>query len=347
MQNTLLNSLISIPSVSREETAAADMLQRYLASMGLEVHRTADNLWVESEPQGTKPTLLLDAHIDTVKPVSGWKRNPFIPSYEGGRLYGLGANDDGGSVVALLEAFCRLSAREQPYRLVLSLSAEEEVSGKNGLERVLSEIGPVSLAVVGEPTGMRMAVAEKGLMVLDCTAEGVSAHAAGSGGVNAIYKAVEAIERLRRLSFEKESEFLGPVKITVAQIQAGSQHNVVPDLCSFVVDVRSNGLYSNEEVLSLIKESVADLCLVNERSTRLQSSRADMTLPIVVRGKSMGVEMYGSPTLSNQALLSCPSVKIGPGDSARSHTADEYIELKEIENAVRIYFELLDGLKID
>lgn len=347
MPNTLLNRLISIPSVSREEAAAADMLQLHLTSLGLYVHRIANNLWVESEPCGEKPTLLLDAHIDTVKPASGWKRDPFTPTQEGGRLYGLGANDDGGSVVALLEVFRILSARVQPYRLVLSLSAEEEVSGKNGLERVLPEIGPLSLAVVGEPTGMRMAVAEKGLMVLDCTTCGVSSHAAVDGGVNAIYKAMEVIGRLRTLSFAKVSEFLGPVKITVTQIQAGTQHNVVPDSCSFVADVRGNGLYSNEEILSIVKDSVADICEVRERSTRLQSSSTNLELPIVARGKFLGLELFGSPTLSNQALLSCPSVKIGPGDSSRSHTADEYIVLKEIEDAVRIYTALLDGLKID
>lgn len=347
MQNTLLNKLISIPSVSREESAVADMLQQHLSAMGLDVHRVENNLWVESEPAGTKPTLLLNAHIDTVKPASGWKRDPFTPTEEGGRVYGLGSNDDGGSVVALTEAYKILTAKEQPYRLVLSLSAEEEVSGKNGIERVLAEIGPVALAVVGEPTGMQMAVAEKGLMVLDCAAHGVSGHAARNEGVNAIYKALPAIDWLRTHNFEKVSEFLGPVKLTVAQIQAGTQHNVVPDLCTFVVDVRSNDLYSNGELLAEIKEAIGGWCDVQERSTRLQSSHIDLNSPIVRRGKSLGLSVFGSPTLSNQALLSCPSLKIGPGMSARSHTADEYIELKAIEDAVPVYVDLLDGLKID
>ena len=347
MQSTLLNKLIEIPSVSREEAAAADMLQQYLLAQGLEPHRVENNLWVESSPAGEKPTLLLNAHIDTVKPASGWKRDPFTPTREGGRIYGLGSNDDGGSVVALLEAYKILSAGEQPYRLVLSLSAEEEVSGKGGIEKVLEQIGPVAFAVVGEPTGMQMAVAEKGLMVLDCAARGVSGHAARNEGVNAIYKALPAVEWLRTYSFGKVSPFLGPVKMTVSQIQAGTQHNVVPDLCTFVVDVRSNGLYSNEEILSEIKTALRGLCDVKERSTRLQSSHLDLSAPIVGRGKALGLGVFGSPTLSNQALLSCPSLKIGPGDSARSHTADEYIEIKEIEEAVPLYVKLLDGLKID
>lgn len=347
MQNTLLNKLISIPSVSREESAVADMLQQHLSGEGLRAHRVGNNLWLESEPLWAKPTLLLNAHIDTVKPASGWKRNPFAASEEAGRVYGLGANDDGGSVVAMLEAYRILAAKEQPYRIVLSLTAEEEVSGKGGIEMALAEIGPVALAIVGEPTGMQMAVAEKGLMVLDCAAHGVSGHAARNEGVNAIYKALPAIEWIRSHEFEKVSPFLGPVKMTVAQVQAGTQHNVVPDLCTFVVDVRSNGMYTNEELLAAIKASIGGFCDVKERSTRLQSSHLDLSTEVVKRGGALGLSTFGSPTLSNQALLACPSLKIGPGDSARSHTADEYIELKEIEEAVKVYVDLLDGLKID
>ena len=341
----LLQKLISIPSLSRDEKAVADFLEAWLAGEGLAPHRCGNNLWC---CHGEGPAVLLDAHIDTVKPVAGWTRDPFTPSLEGIRLYGLGSNDDGASVVALIEAYKRLIARPQPFTLVLSLSAEEESSGRNGLEISLAEIeaacGPVACGIFGEPTSLEMVVAEKGLMVLDCSVKGVAGHAARNTGVNAIYKALPAIEWFRNKQFEKVSDQLGPVKMTVTQIAAGTQHNVIPDICTFVVDVRSNGLYTNEDLLELIQAEAP--CEVAARSTRLHGSAIPADHPLVKRGVSLGLPAVGSPTLSNQALVRFPSVKLGPGDSPRSHTADEYVCVDDIGKAVDIYVNLLDNLSI-
>ena len=341
----LLQKLISIPSLSRDEKAVADFLETWLSDAGLTPHRAGNNLWC---CHGEGPAILLDAHIDTVKPVSGWTRDPFTPSVEGGRLYGLGSNDDGASVVALIEAYKRLIARPQPYTLVLSLSAEEESSGRNGLEISLAEIeaacGPVVCGVFGEPTSLEMVVAEKGLMVLDCSVQGVAGHAARNTGVNAIYKALPAVQWFKDKQFDKVSDLLGPVKMTVTQINAGTQHNVIPDLCSFVVDVRSNGLYSNEELLALIQAEAP--CTVEARSVRLCGSSIAADHPLVRRGLALGLPAVGSPTLSNQALVRFPSVKLGPGDSPRSHTADEYVLVDDIGKAVDIYVSLLDHLVV-
>ncbi len=344
VKTELLENLIRIPSFSREEGAAADYLERWMLEEGFAVRRKGHNLWVESCPTDGRPTILLNAHIDTVKPASGYTRDPFGPVIEDGRLYGLGSNDDGGSLLALIQTYSSLLRRPQPYRLVLSATAEEEVSGVGGLELILPEVGKVDFGVIGEPTGMRMAVAEKGLMVLDCTACGKSGHAARNEGVNAIYKALEDIDWFRCHQFEKVSDFLGPVKMTVTQIAAGTQHNVVPDKCTFVVDVRPNGMYTNPELLSMIKSSVS--CEVKERSTRIGSSHLPLEHPAVVRGLSLGLEPFGSPTTSNQALCPFPTLKIGPGESSRSHSADEFICLDEIEKGVEVYTALLDGLKI-
>lgn len=344
VKTELLENLIRIPSFSREEGAAADYLERWMLEEGFAVRRKGHNLWVESCPPDGRPTILLNAHIDTVKPASGYTRDPFGPVVEDGRLYGLGSNDDGGSLLALIQTYSSLLRRPQPYRLVLSATAEEEVSGVGGLELILPEIGKVDFGVIGEPTGMRMAVAEKGLMVLDCTARGKSGHAARNEGVNAIYKALEDIDWFRGHQFERVSDFLGPVKMTVTQIAAGTQHNVVPDKCTFVVDVRPNGMYTNPELLSMIKSSVS--CEVKERSTRIGSSHLPLDHPAVVRGLSLGLEPFGSPTTSNQALCPFPTLKIGPGESSRSHSADEFICLDEIEKGVEVYTALLDGLKI-
>lgn len=340
----LLSSLIRIPSVSRDESAAADLLEQWMKTHGLFPQRKGNNIWVsECDPDG-RPTLLLNAHIDTVKPASGYTRDPFTPSIEDGRLYGLGSNDDGGSLVALLAAYMKLAGTGQPYRLIYSATAEEEVSGREGLDLIREELGDVALGIMGEPTRMELAVAERGLMVLDCTAEGKSGHAARNEGINAIYKALEDIEWFRNHQFEKVSGYLGPVKMSVTQINAGTQHNVVPDKCTFVVDVRPNGMYTNLELLSMIKESVS--CQVKERSTRINSSSIDENHPVVRRGISLGLRTFGSPTTSNQSLVSFPTVKIGPGDSARSHSADEYIRIDEIEQGVETYVRLLEGLEL-
>lgn len=340
----LLKNMIRIPSFSRDEGAVADFLERWMLTEGFAARRLGNNLWIESGPADGRPTILLNAHIDTVKPASGYTRDPFTPEIEDGCLYGLGSNDDGGSLVALLETYSRLIQKEQPYRLIFSATAEEEVSGKGGLDLILPELDRIDFGVMGEPTGMRMAVAERGLMVLDCTAYGKSGHAARNEGVNAIYKAIEDIQWFKSHSFDRVSDFLGAVKMSVTQINAGTQHNVVPDKCTFVVDVRPNGMYTNPELLELIKSSVS--CEVKERSTRIGSSHLPMDHPAVVRGLSLGLEPFGSPTTSNQALCHFPTLKIGPGDSARSHSADEYIRLDEIADGIETYVALLDGLTL-
>lgn len=340
----LLKNMIRIPSFSRDEGAVADFLERWMLTEGFAARRLGNNLWMESGPADGRPTILLNAHIDTVKPASGYTRDPFTPEIEDGCLYGLGSNDDGGSLAALLETYSRLIQKEQPYRLIFSATAEEEVSGKGGLDLILPELGRIDFGVMGEPTGMRMAVAERGLMVLDCTAYGKSGHAARNEGVNAIYKAIVDIQWFKSHSFDRVSDFLGAVKMSVTQINAGTQHNVVPDRCTFVVDVRPNGMYTNPELLELIKSSVS--CEVKERSTRIGSSHLPMDHPAVVRGLSLGLEPFGSPTTSNQALCHFPTLKIGPGDSARSHSADEYIRLDEIADGIETYVALLDGLTL-
>ena len=342
----LLKGMISRPSFSREETAVADYLQKCWSDAGHHVFRKGNNLWIIAPGfDFAKPTLLLNSHIDTVKPAAGWQKDPFLPEEtEDDRLYGLGSNDAGASVVSLYEAFTILSAKAQPYNLIFLASCEEEVSGKNGIESVLPELPPIRFAVVGEPTGMRPAIAEKGLMVLDCVATGKAGHAARNEGVNAIYKAIEDINWFSTYQFPEKSDLLGPVKMTVTIIKAGTQHNVVPDRCEFTVDIRSNEFYSNERLFELIKEQVG--CEIKARSFRLNSSRTEPEHPFVQRCLMLGNEPFGSPTLSDQALMRFPSVKIGPGDSARSHSADEYIYGTEIRDAITTYVRLLDGLAL-
>jgi acetylornithine deacetylase len=341
----LLKGMISTPSFSCEEEQVADFLQAYWTHAGQAVNRQGNNLWLSTGYNTVKPTLLLNSHIDTVRPVSGWTKDAFTPDEpEYDILYGLGSNDAGASVVSLYEAFAILSEREQPYNLIFLASAEEEISGKNGVESILPLLPGISFAVVGEPTGMQPAVAEKGLMVLDCTVTGKAGHAARNEGINAISLAVGDVEWFHRFRFPCESELLGAVKMSVTQIQAGTQHNVIPALCTFVVDIRSNEFYSNEELLQQIKGYVR--CDVTPRSTRLNSSRTDMNHPFIKRAVMMGKQPFGSPTLSDQALLPFASVKIGPGDSARSHSADEYIRPSEIREAIDTYVMLLDGLEI-
>jgi len=341
----LLCDLISIPSLSREEEKVADFLEKHLESKGYVASRSGNNIWLMSPGFDTvRPTVLLNSHIDTVKPVSAWVRKPFVPSVEDGKLYGLGSNDAGASVVSLLETYIHLTKIHQPYNLIFAATAEEEISGKNGIERLIKELPRIDFAIVGEPTGMHLAVAEKGLMVLDCTSLGKAGHAAREEGENAIYMALKDVEWFRNYEFEKKSALLGSVKMSVTQINAGTQHNVVPDKCSFVVDVRSNELYSNDEILSEIRQQVH--CQVQPRSTRLCSTATPLNHPFVLRAKEFKRDIYGSPTLSDQALMPFPSVKVGPGQSARSHTADEYILVSEINEAIEIYIDLLAQLEI-
>lgn len=341
----LLKSLISIPSLSREENEAATYLENYFVKLGFTPVRKGNNIWIQSLGFDTsKPTILLNSHIDTVKPVSGWTYDPFLPIQQDDRLYGLGSNDAGASLVSLLHAFLLLQNKKQDYNLVFLASCEEEVSGKNGVESVLKDIPQPDFGIVGEPTGMNPAIAEKGLMVLDCTSHGRSGHAARNEGENAIYKAMKDIEWFRTFQFPNESELLGPVKMTVTMINAGTQHNVVPDCCQFVVDVRSNELYSNQQLFDIINSNTTSE--IKARSFRLNSSSIAIENPFVQRAIITGREPYGSPTLSDQALMPFPTLKMGPGDSARSHTADEYILLSEIREAIEYYVKLLDGLRL-
>lgn len=342
----LLKRLIATPSISREEGAAADIMCSVIEGLGFEVHRSGNNVWAEArEHNPLKPTILLDAHIDTVKPNASWQREPFEPTIEEGRLYGLGSNDTGGSVVSMLAVFEALSRKEQPYNLIYLASAEEEVSGTGGVRAVLSDLGEVDFAIVGEPTQMQPAIAEKGLIVLDCVACGRAGHAAREEGLNAIYEALPDIEWFRCHRFERVSPLLGPVKMSVTGVMAGTQHNVIPDECRFMVDVRVNECYRNEELLSEICSAVK--CEVTPRSTHLNSSAIDVGHPAVKRLVDMGRVPFGSPTMSNQAVMPFTTLKLGPGDSARSHTADEYICLEEIAQAIDIYEKVLDNLIIE
>ena len=342
----LLQTLITIPSYSREEVTRADYLQKYIESRGCLVNRRENNLWIIAPGfDESKPTLLLNSHIDTVRPTSGWTKEPHVPVVERGMLFGLGSNDAGASLVSLLHAFFILSERKQSYNLIFAASAEEEVSGKNGMELLLTELPHLDFAIVGEPTQMNIAIAEKGLMVVDCVARGKSGHAAREEGVNAIYKAIRDIEWIRSAQLPKVSPFLGPVKMTVTMVHAGTQHNVIPDECSFVIDVRTNECYSNQDVFAILETELGSE--IKARSYRLTSSGVPPTIPVVRKGVELGMTTFGSPTLSDQAFLHFPSIKLGPGDSARSHTADEYIVLKEIRDAIPTYVQLLDGMTFD
>lgn len=340
----LLKRMISVPSYSREEDKVATGIEQYMKqTLSLSPRRYGNNLCLQTPYSAEKPTILLNSHIDTVKPVSGWQHDPFSPVEEGDKLFGLGSNDAGASVVSLLHTFVLLAQKEQPYNLIFAASAEEEVSGKNGIESLLAELPRIDFAIVGEPTGMNPATAEKGLLVIDGVVHGKAGHAARNEGDNAIYKVLPVIEKLKDFKFPKTSDLLGPVKISITQIQAGTQHNVVPDRCDFVMDVRTNDMYSNNEAFDLLQETVPG-CELKARSFRLNSSRIDEKHPFVQRCIFSGLQPFGSPTLSDQALMPFVSVKMGPGDSARSHTADEFIRLPEIREAITLYTKLLDGL---
>lgn len=335
----LLERLIATPSVSREEERAADVMQQTIEGYGMECHRLDNNVWcIAPNYDESKETILLNAHIDTVKPVKTWMRNPFCPTLEDDRLYGLGSNDCGGGLVSLLQTFRILCNRKRTFNLIFLASAEEEVSGSKGISEVLPLLPPVSVAIVGEPTGMQPAVAEKGLMVLDITAHGKSGHAARGEGINAIYEALDDLCWLRQYKFKKISEFLGPTVMNVTVIKAGTQHNVVPDTCEMVVDVRTNELYDNEEVYNFIRRHLRSD--VRARSFRLHSSGISLNHPIVERCVDMGMKPFGSPTLSDQALMPFNSLKLGPGESSRSHSADEFIKISEINDAIKKYVEI-------
>ncbi len=341
----LLKKLIATPSVSRNEKEAADIMEQTIRSYGFEPQREANNLWIiDPHYDESRPTLLLNAHIDTVKPVASWSREPFSPDVEDGVLYGLGSNDCGGGLCSLLQIFRMLTEKPQSYNLIYLASAEEEVSGKNGITRALPLLPHINLAIVGEPTGMNPAVAEKGLMVLDVIAHGKSGHAARNEGVNAIYEALDDMRWIRDYKFEKVSEFLGPTKMTLTVVNAGTQHNVIPDKCTMLVDIRTNEFYDNEEVYEFIRQHLKSE--VKAHSFRLKSSRIDPEHPLIRKCVAMGMKPFGSPTLSDQALMHFPSFKLGPGESSRSHSANEFIRISEIRDAIAKYETLLDGAAI-
>jgi acetylornithine deacetylase len=341
----LLKKLIATPSVSRNEKDAADIMEQTIRSYGFEPQREANNIWViDPHFDESKPTLLLNAHIDTVKPVDSWQRHPYASTIEGDLLYGLGSNDCGGGLCSLLQIFRMLTEKPQSYNLIYLASAEEEVSGKDGISRALPLLPKIDLAIVGEPTGMNPAVAEKGLMVLDVIAHGKSGHAARNEGVNAIYEALDDMRWIRDYKFEKVSEFLGPTKMTLTVVNAGTQHNVIPDKCTMLVDIRTNEFYDNEEVYHFICQHLKSE--VKAHSFRLKSSRIDPEHPLIKKCVTMGMKPFGSPTLSDQALMHFPSFKLGPGESSRSHSADEFIRISEIADAIAKYKELLDGAAI-
>lgn len=342
---SLLKQVLSIPSISREETQVCSFLQEWLREKGFQVFRKHNNIWVKSIISESLPTILMNSHLDTVKPSSDWTLDPFLPEIHGNKIYGLGSNDAGGSVIAMIFAFLELhELKDREYNLTLVLSSEEEISGLKGISSVIDDLDKFDLAIIGEPTDMKMAVSERGLIVLDCTAYGKAGHAAHKNGENAIMKALSDIEILDNMKFEKVSEFLGEVGICVTQIEAGTQHNVIPDLCKFVVDVRTNEHYTNEDILKIISSKLKSE--VTPRSMRLASSSLQMTHPLVKKAVSMGIETFGSKTLSDQAVIPGPSVKIGPGVSERSHQADEYIYKEEIEAGIKLYTKLLTGFKL-
>ncbi len=341
----LLKSLIKLPAPSRLEDERVEFMSAWLSERGLSVNRIQNNLWcVAPGFRNDRPTLLLNSHIDTVKPVEGWTRNPHTPTLEDGKLYGLGSNDAGASLCCLIQVFRILSTLPESYNLILGISAEEEITGKSGIEALLPELPTIDLGLIGEPTNMHPAVAEKGLMVLDCTAFGTAGHAARNEGDNAIYNSLKDIEWFRTHTFPLHSNFLGPVKMTVTQINAGTQHNVVPDRCQFVVDVRINEFYTPEQLHGMISEQVT--CEVKARSFRLRPSRIDMEHAVVKSCVAAGRVPYGSPTLSDQARMPFTTFKMGPGESARSHTADEFIVLDEMKEALGLYLKILDGLEL-
>ncbi|MCD8073193.1 MAG: M20 family metallo-hydrolase, partial [Alistipes sp.] len=327
----MLARLIETPSFSRQEEVTAGIVASFLSAHGVgDIRQGGNNVWALNKFfDPSKPTILLNSHHDTVKPNPGYTRDPFKPDIEGGRLYGLGSNDAGASVVALCSAFLDFyDIPHMAYNLCLAITAQEEISGTGGIESILGELPPLDFAIVGEPTGMQMAIAERGLVVVDCVAEGKAGHAARQEGRNAIYEAMEDIEWIRNYRFPEKSDLFGEVKMSVTVISAGSQHNVIPAECSFTIDVRVTDKYTNEQVVETLSRNLKSR--VTPRSVRLKPSCIDPSHPAVRAGLRLGLTTFGSPTTSDQALLDVPSMKMGPGDSARSHSADEYVYVDEI-----------------
>nr|WP_122120138.1 M20 family metallo-hydrolase [Alistipes megaguti] len=339
----LLQALIATPSTSRDEARTGDLLFAFLADHGAAPERLYNNVWARAEGfDPRRPTLLLNSHHDTVRPAASYTRDPYAPTLEEGRLYGLGSNDAGASVVSLAETFLTFRTRRLPFNLVVALSAEEECMGEHGMRALLPALGPIDMALVGEPTGMQAATGERGLVVLDCTAHGRSGHAARGEGINALYIAMDDIARLRTFRFERESQLLGPVGIAVTQIEAGTQHNIVPDTCRFVVDVRTTDAYSNEEVVEQLRAVLHSD--VVPRSTRIRAAAVGDNHPLVRAARAVGRQTFVSPTTSDRTLMPFPSLKMGPGESARSHSADEFVLVAEVDEAITIYEQYIEQL---
>jgi acetylornithine deacetylase len=343
----LLKQLISTQSFSKEEDGTAAIIKAFLESKGIQTQQLLNNVWaVNKHLDPAKPTVLLNSHHDTVKPNPQYTKDPFTPLVEDGKLYGLGSNDAGGCLVSLIATFVHFYNRDNlKYNIVLATTAEEEISGANGIEAVIPELPKIDFGIVGEPTLMNLAIAEKGLLVLDCIAHGRAGHAAREEGENAIYNAIKDIDWFRTYRFQKVSEWLGPVKMSVTSIYTENKaHNMVPSQCSYIVDIRVTDEYSHEKVLQTVQENIASE--VKARSMRMRATRIDTNHPIVKAGMELGKTCYGSPTSSDKALMPFPALKCGPGDSARSHTADEFIYLKEIEKGIEDYIEMLNKVVI-
>ena len=341
----LLKQLIAVQSFSKEEDGTAALIEAFLTAKNIPFQRQKNNIWAQNQYfDAAKPTILLNSHHDTVRPNPSWTLNPFEALERDGKLYGLGSNDAGGSLCSLIATFCYFY--DQPnltYNFVLAATAEEEISGRDGLELIVPSLPPIDFAIVGEPTEMQLAVAEKGLLVLDCIAHGKSGHAAREEGENAIYKALQDIQWISSYRFPKVSPTLGPIKMSVTIINAGTQHNVVPDACKFTIDVRVTEQYTLEEIITVIQANIQSE--IAARSIRLRPSSIAVEHPIVQAGIKLGRQTYGSPTTSDQALIDCPSLKMGPGHSGRSHTADEFIYLHEIEAGIMQYVKMLEAIQ--
>lgn len=340
---SFLIELIETPSLSREEENTALIIEKYLSSKTIPFQRKSNNIWAKNlHFDESLPTILLNSHHDTVKPNSAYTLNPFEAVQRDGRIYGLGSNDAGACLVSLWATFCHFYDKKLKYNLIYAATAEEEISGKNGVSSILDELGPIHFAIVGEPTKMDLAIAEKGLVVLNCTAKGTASHAAHPNENNSIYKAMRDIQKVESMVFDKISEVLGKVKATVTIVNAGSQHNVVPDQCTFTVDVRTNEHYSNLEIVEIFRHELESE--VEPRSLALNSSKINLDHPIVLAAQKENAQLYGSPTVSDQALMPFDSVKIGPGDSTRSHTADEFIYENELSAGIEKYIKILSHL---
>lgn len=337
----LLKALIETPSFSSEEEQTALLIENWFIQNNIPFEREDNNVWAYNKYfDKSKPTLLLNSHHDTVKPNQGYTKNPFEAIVEDGKLFGLGSNDAGGALVSLIATFTYFYANENlPYNIVMVASAEEESSGKNGLNSVLKHLPELDCAIIGEPTLMQLAIAEKGLLVLDVVIKGTASHAAHNNPDNPIYNAMPVIDWFKTYQFDKISDVLGPVKMTVTQVNAGKQHNVVPAECHLVVDIRVNDCYDNSQILETVKANVA--AEVTPRSMHLNASSIPISHGLVQAGIAFGRTTYGSPTLSDQSVISCQSLKLGPGESLRSHSADEFIYINEIEEGIQLYVKIL------